>query len=118
MRLGLSWAKNLLSDKRLVINIDADLYTSTLYVLTMLAPYLKKDDIIFKHMTNLRCIQNEPGNIRWQLYKAENVTLSQNPYSHFAQSDSASAAPSSSSSASASESSASQSSGSQTMQKK
>lgn len=38
--------ENLLSDKRLVINIDADLYTSTLYVLTMLAPYLKKDDLI------------------------------------------------------------------------
>lgn len=34
------------SDKRLVVMMDADLYTSTLFVLTSLAPYLKKDDII------------------------------------------------------------------------
>ena len=33
-------------NKRKVIHLDADLYSSTLYVLTSLAPYLKKDDII------------------------------------------------------------------------
>ena len=27
--------------------LDADLYTATLFVLTSLAPFLKKDDIIF-----------------------------------------------------------------------
>lgn len=33
--------------KRKLIMIDADLYTATLYVLTSLAPYLQKNDIIF-----------------------------------------------------------------------
>ena len=33
-------------DKRKVINMDADLYTSTLFVLTTIAPYLKRNDII------------------------------------------------------------------------
>ncbi len=32
--------------QRKVIHMDADLYSSTLYVLTMLAPYLKKDDVV------------------------------------------------------------------------
>jgi O-methyltransferase len=32
---------------RKVIHLDADLYTSTLYVLTMLHPFLKKNDVIF-----------------------------------------------------------------------
>lgn len=31
---------------RKVIHLDADLYSSTLYVLTMLAPYIKQDDIM------------------------------------------------------------------------
>lgn len=33
--------------RRLVINLDADMFTSTLYVLTTLAPYLKPGDLIF-----------------------------------------------------------------------
>lgn len=33
--------------RRNVIMLDADLYSATLYVLTMLAPFLKKDDIVF-----------------------------------------------------------------------
>jgi O-methyltransferase len=32
---------------RLVINMDADMFTSTLFVLTTLAPYLKSGDLIF-----------------------------------------------------------------------
>lgn len=34
------------NDKRKIIMLDADLYSATLYVLTKLAPLLKKDDII------------------------------------------------------------------------
>jgi len=34
-------------NKRNVIMMDADLYSSTLFALTSLAPFLKKDDIIF-----------------------------------------------------------------------
>ncbi len=34
-------------EKKTVIHCDADLFSSTLFVLTSLAPYLKKDDIIF-----------------------------------------------------------------------
>jgi len=33
--------------RRNIIMMDADLYSATLYVLTSLAPFLKKDDIIF-----------------------------------------------------------------------
>jgi len=32
---------------RIVINLDADMFTSTLFVLTTLAPYLKSGDLIF-----------------------------------------------------------------------
>lgn len=32
---------------RLVVNLDADMFTSTLFVLTTLAPYLKSRDLIF-----------------------------------------------------------------------
>jgi O-methyltransferase len=32
---------------RLVVNLDADMFTSTLFVLTTLAPYLKSHDLIF-----------------------------------------------------------------------
>jgi O-methyltransferase len=35
------------ANTRRVIHMDADLYTATLYVLTLLTPYLKKGDIIF-----------------------------------------------------------------------
>jgi O-methyltransferase len=41
-----SFIKKFDFSKRNVIHIDADLYTSTLYVLTSLAPFMKKDDII------------------------------------------------------------------------
>lgn len=34
-------------DKRTVIHMDADIYSATLYVLTTIAPHLKKGDIIF-----------------------------------------------------------------------
>jgi O-methyltransferase len=34
-------------NKRNIIMLDADLYSATMYVLTSLAPYLKKEDIIF-----------------------------------------------------------------------
>jgi O-methyltransferase len=39
-------ARNDLSG-RIVINLDADMFTSTLFVLTTLAPYLKSGDLIF-----------------------------------------------------------------------
>jgi hypothetical protein len=32
---------------RLILNLDADMFTSTLFVLTTLAPYLKPGDIVF-----------------------------------------------------------------------
>jgi O-methyltransferase len=35
------------NEKRKVIHMDADLYTATLYVLTLITPYLKSGDIIF-----------------------------------------------------------------------
>ncbi|MEO8416496.1 MAG: class I SAM-dependent methyltransferase [Ginsengibacter sp.] len=35
------------NSKKNVVMLDADLYTATLFVLTSLAPFLKKDDIIF-----------------------------------------------------------------------
>jgi len=35
------------SDKKKVIMLDADLYSSTLFVLTTLRPYLKKGDVLF-----------------------------------------------------------------------
>ena len=38
---------------RKVIMMDADLYTSTLFVLTTLAPYLKKGDIVFFDQFNV-----------------------------------------------------------------
>lgn len=34
-------------DKRQIIHMDADLYSATLYVLTLMTPYIKKGDIIF-----------------------------------------------------------------------
>jgi hypothetical protein len=38
--------KTFSGNKRNVIHLDADLYTSTLFVLASLAPFLKQDDII------------------------------------------------------------------------
>ncbi|MEO8764141.1 MAG: class I SAM-dependent methyltransferase, partial [Ginsengibacter sp.] len=35
------------NSKKLIVMLDADLYTATLFTLTSLAPFLKKDDIIF-----------------------------------------------------------------------
>ncbi len=35
------------NNRKNVIMMDADLYSSTLYVLTAMAPFLKKDDIVF-----------------------------------------------------------------------
>ena len=39
--------KNFNNSNRTVVMMDADLYTATLFTLTSLAPFLKKDDIIF-----------------------------------------------------------------------
>ena len=41
------FVKTLDNSRRNVIMLDADLYSATLYVLTVLAPYLKPGDIIF-----------------------------------------------------------------------
>lgn len=38
---------DLSSDRTRVIHMDADLYSSTLYILTCIAPYLRKGDILF-----------------------------------------------------------------------
>ena len=35
------------ADRRKVIHMDADIYSSTLYVLTLITPYIKSGDIIF-----------------------------------------------------------------------
>ena len=35
------------NSRKLIVMLDADLYTATLFTLTSLAPFLKKDDIIF-----------------------------------------------------------------------
>lgn len=35
------------TDKRKVIHMDADIYSATLYVLTLLTPYIKSGDILF-----------------------------------------------------------------------
>jgi hypothetical protein len=39
--------KNLLQQKSKIIHMDADLFSSTIFVLSQLYPYLKKGDIIF-----------------------------------------------------------------------
>ena len=40
------YLKTINDDRRKVIHMDADLYTSTLYVLTSIAPFLRKGDVI------------------------------------------------------------------------
>lgn len=35
------------NDKRKILHMDADLYSATLYVLTLMTPYLKSGDVIF-----------------------------------------------------------------------
>jgi len=42
-----SFLPELKNNKRNVVMMDADIYSATLYTLTSLAPFLKKDDIIF-----------------------------------------------------------------------
>ena len=42
-----SFLKSFENTRKNVVMLDADLYTSTLFVLSSLAPFLKKDDIIF-----------------------------------------------------------------------
>lgn len=42
-----AFLKSFNNKNKTVVMLDADLYTATLYALTSLAPYLKKDDIIF-----------------------------------------------------------------------
>jgi O-methyltransferase len=42
-----AFVRNFDFSDRSIIHMDADLFSSTLYVLTTLAPYLKKNDIIF-----------------------------------------------------------------------
>jgi hypothetical protein len=39
--------KNFDNSKRTILMMDADLYSATLYVLATIAPFLKKDDLIF-----------------------------------------------------------------------
>jgi hypothetical protein len=47
-------------NRRTVIHIDSDLYDSAFVVLTGLAPYLKRDDIIiFDNFCIFRCAQHE-----------------------------------------------------------
>lgn len=41
-----SFLKEFKTDLRKVIHMDADIYTSTLFALTMMGPYLNKDDIL------------------------------------------------------------------------
>ena len=43
----LPFLSNYKSDKRKVIHMDADIYSATLYVLTLITPFIKKGDIIF-----------------------------------------------------------------------
>lgn len=43
----LPFLKNYNPEKRKIIHLDADLYSSTLYLLTTLYPYLKSGDILF-----------------------------------------------------------------------
>ena len=40
------FVRNVLSDRRHVIHLDADLYSSTLLVLTQLGPYLRPNDVL------------------------------------------------------------------------
>jgi hypothetical protein len=48
-----SYVKAMDNTRRKVILMDADLFSSTLYVLTMMAPYLKKGDIILFDQFNV-----------------------------------------------------------------
>ncbi|HKK57897.1 MAG TPA: class I SAM-dependent methyltransferase [Salinivirga sp.] len=43
----LPFLSNYKSNKRKVIHMDADLYSATLYVLTLITPYLKPGDVLF-----------------------------------------------------------------------
>jgi hypothetical protein len=53
------WIRRFSLQQRTIINIDCDLYTSTLFVLTALASKLKKDDIIIFDDFNVRYPEHE-----------------------------------------------------------
>lgn len=69
-------------DRKIVVHIDADLYSSTLYVLTTLHPYLKKGDILLfdefnvpVHEFKAWCDYTESYYVRYEVLGAVNNFL-------------------------------------------